>query len=371
MKRHLKNLARQSLPGLFVVLTAIQVDAADLYVGPDGRDSNPGTIDRPFKTITRAATAATPGTTVWVAPGIYREIVETSASGTPTARIRYVSSTTWGAKIRTKGPDDHWSWANYGNYVDIEGFDVSNDGRGGIANLGSHVRIVRNYVHDIPAAGCPGNGGAGVEAAEYTAVDTSFEGNLIHDVGGFPEPCPRVHGIYHAHEGGRIVNNIVFRTSGWGIHLWHAPFDLMIANNLVFNNANGGIVVGAGDSPYYDDPSKPADHIVVVNNIVYDNRSVGIEESGVTGLNNLYLNNLVFGNEQDWGLNNDLTHSGTVTAPPDFVQYDPNGKGNYRLTAESPAIDRGRGIEAPMVDYDGVPRPQGQGIDIGPFEFLP
>jgi hypothetical protein len=91
----------------------------------------------------------------------------------------------------------------------------------------------------------------------------------------------------------------------------------------------------------------------------------------MTGLNNVYLNNLVFGNEQDWGLNNDLTPFGTVTAPPGFVRYDPDGKGNYRLTAESPAIDRGRWIEAPMVDYDGVARPQGQGIDIGPFEFLP
>jgi hypothetical protein len=102
-----------------------------------------------------------------------------------------------------------------------------------------------------------------------------------------------------------------------------------------------------------------------------DNRSVGIEESDMTGLNNLYLNNLVFGNEQDWELNNDLTPFGTVAAPPGFVHYDPDGKGNYRLTAESPAIDRGRSIEAPMVDYDGIPRPQGQGIDIGPFEFLP
>ena len=371
MKPHLKYLARQSLPGLFVVLTTIQANAADLYVAPDGRDRNPGTVDLPFKTIGKAATVATPGTTVRVAPGIYREILETSASGTPTARIRYVSSVKWGAKVRTEGPDDHWSWKNYGDYVDIEGFDVSNNGSGGIDNYGSHVRIVRNYVHDIPAAGCPGDGGAGIEAAEYTAVDTSIEGNLVHDIGEFPNPCARVHGIYHTHEGGEIVNNIVFRTSGWGIHLWHAPFDLKIANNLVFNNANGGIVVGAGDSPYNDDPSKPADYIVVVNNIVYDNRSVGIEESGVTGLNNLYLNNLVFGNEQDWGLNNDLTHSGTVTDAPGFVHYDADGKGDYRLTPGSPAIDRGKRMGAPMVDYDGVPRPQGRGVDIGPFEFLP
>ena len=38
----------------------------------------------------------------------------------------------------------------------------------------------------------------------------------------------------------------------------------------------------------------------MINNIVYDNGGIGIEKSGVTGLNNLYANNLVFANEQDW-----------------------------------------------------------------------
>lgn len=371
LRLRLIHLARRSLPGLFVVLLASQADAADLYVAPGGSDDNPGTAALPLQTIGKAAEMVTPGTTVHVAPGVYREILETWASGTAEARIRYLSSTPWGAKIRTEGPDNHWSWTNEGSYVDVEGFDVSNNGAGGIGNYGSHVRITNNYVHDIPAPGCTGNGGAGIVTGEYTALNTILERNFVHDIGELPDPCPRVHGIYHSHEGGGIVNNIVFRTSGWGIHLWHAPSDLKIANNLVFNNANGGIVVGAGDSPYFDDPSKPADHIRVINNIVYDNRGVGVEESGVTGLNNLYSNNLVFANEQDWGLNNDLSHSGTVAAPPGFVHYDPDGEGDYRLMPDSPAIDHGTQMEAPVVDYDGVSRPQGQGVDIGPFEFLP
>ena len=71
------------------------------------------------------------------------------------------------------------------------------------------------------------------------------------------------------------------------------------------------------------------------------------------------------------GSQNGLSHLATVAAPPGFVQYDPNGKGNHHRTVDSPAIDRGRWIEAPMSDYDGVARPQGQDVDIGPFEFLP
>ena len=72
------------------------------------RDTNPGTIALPFKTIGKAAEAATPGTTVRVAPGVYSQILETSASGTRST-IRYVSDVPWGAKVRTSGSDDHWS----------------------------------------------------------------------------------------------------------------------------------------------------------------------------------------------------------------------------------------------------------------------
>jgi parallel beta-helix repeat protein len=371
MKRHLKNLARRWTPGLFVVLTVVRPDAAELYVAPDGRDSNPGTIDLPFQTIAKASEGAAPGTTIHVAPGTYREELDTVASGTSSARIRYVSDVRWGAKIRTRGLPSHASWNNKGSYVDIVGFDVSGNGVEGIINFGSNVRIFDNHVHHISALGCPDNGGAGIVAAEYTAITTDIFRNVVHDIGEFPKPCSRVHGIYHSHRGGRIANNIVFRASGWGIHLWHAASDLTIANNLVFNNANGGILVGAGDSPYFDDPTKPADHVTVINNIIYDNEGIGIEELGITGVNNRYESNLVFANQKDWDLQNGLSHLATVAAPPGFVQYDPNGKGNYHLMVDSPAIDRGRWIEAPMSDYDGVARPQGQGIDIGPFEFLP
>ena len=55
------------------------------YVSPDGDDSNEGTsVDAPLKTIQRAVDAATPGTTVFVRAGVYRETVSTSRSGTVT-----------------------------------------------------------------------------------------------------------------------------------------------------------------------------------------------------------------------------------------------------------------------------------------------
>ena len=72
----------------------------------------------------------------------------------------------------------------------------------------------------------------------------------------------------------------------------------MITNNLLFDNGEGGILIGQGDGPNNGDVD--ADNMLVANNIVIDNRgSQGIRESGATGSNNRYLNNNVVGNAVD------------------------------------------------------------------------
>lgn len=117
-----------------------------------------------------------------------------------------------------------------------------------------------------------------------------------------------MHGIYHSNTRGRILNNIVYRTQGWGIHTWHAATAVTIANNLVFQNVSGGIVVSAN--------AAVADNFVVANNTVIDN-GWGIIEFREIGQNNRYLNNLVFGNTRaDFRLLNGNVNVGTVTGDP-------------------------------------------------------
>ncbi|WP_437806517.1 right-handed parallel beta-helix repeat-containing protein [Sorangium sp. So ce1078] len=56
---------------LFVLLAAGYARAAEHYVAPDGSDSNRGTMNQPFATLSKANSAAAAGDTIWVRGGTY------------------------------------------------------------------------------------------------------------------------------------------------------------------------------------------------------------------------------------------------------------------------------------------------------------
>jgi parallel beta-helix repeat protein len=239
-------------------------------------------------------------------------------------------------------------------------------------NYASHTLISGNHVHDLKlSGGCTGSGGAGIVDATYTASDDDIIGNVVHDI-GVPGKCNGVQGIYHSNLRGKIMNNIVYRVSAWGIHLWHAANNVVIANNTVFANGSsgmgGGIEIGSGDSP----GGIVVNNTQVVNNIVYNNPGASITQycyagHGCIGTGNVTANNLVYGNGQGISLRTGSA-SGTISADPKFVNYQANGSGNYRLRAGSPAANKGRTGVAPAYDIDGTSRSLGGLPDIGAYE---
>jgi hypothetical protein len=316
-----------------------------LYVSPSGSDSNPGTRDEPFRTLTRAAQAVTPGTTVHVAPGTYFGGVRTNTHGTAEARIVFESTARGGARLvpplDSRQPA---AWDNRANYLDIIGFEI--DGSqyqsgmkwlSGIYNGGSHNGIHHNHIHhignDVP---CEARGGAGIGIdSYYKGIDAEVVGNHVHDIG--PPECRYMHGIYVSTTA-TVRNNIVYRAAGAGIHLWHDASHVTIRGNTVVG-CGTGIVVGGGD--FYHSKG-PNDHTHLLNNIVYDNGH-GILEQGATGANISYRNNLVFQNPAgDWRLSAGRRHSGTVTAAPLFADYSRSlAMPDFRLQPGSPAIGKG------------------------------
>jgi hypothetical protein len=332
------------------------LDARVLVVSPFGDDSGPGTRAEPIRTIARAAEAAVPGTTVVVTPGTYLGSFRTTASGTASAPITYAAEPRWGVRLVGDGTADA-VWRNEGDHVEIRGFEISGTGTDGLVSSGSYVRIAENKVSGFPNGNCITTSNSG-----YTLHDIDVIANVAHGCGA----SALDHGIYVSHPGGTVANNISYSNAGYGIHCWHNCNHLVVSNNLVFDNGEGGILIGQGDEP--NNGAVAADNFVVSNNIAFDNGEYGIEESGATGPGNRYLHNIVSGNAEV-GL--DLAtgvESGTISQNPLFVNFRPDGTGDYRLQAASPGVDAGTPDGAPATDTDGTPRPRGPGIDIGPYE---
>jgi len=352
--------------------------AATYYVATTGNDNNAGTQTAPFKTIQKGATVAKAGDTVMVLPGTYIGSVKNTNHGTASARIRFVSQVKWEAKIVSNS--GNISFAAHGNYVDIEGFDVtaSNDAHVGIAVYGSFSRILYNHVHDYRAPVCGSNGGAGILTANYDSSDKDMIGNVVHDIGTVHLPasapyCNSIHGIYHGTRGGKVQNNIVYRSASAGIHLWHAATEAVASHNLSFNNRGVGIIFGCGNAPFIQ-----CDNITVSNNIFMNNKGAfAIREYGNNGSGNRVFNNIVYGNTSNTIEMKTGTASGNkIGVDPKLVNFQVNGGGNYQLTSTSPAINAGTTACAPghspcvpTIDIAGTARPQGSGHDIGPYEF--
>jgi hypothetical protein len=342
-----------------------------LYVSTKGSDSNPGTYEKPLRSIGKAARVARPGTRVLVAPGTYSGGIRTNNDGTKDQRIVFVSTTKWGAVIvppvdsKTKS-----AWDNRGDYVDIVGFNV--DGRNyrggtrwlsGIYNGGSYDSIRNNRVHHIAKnVPCTSAGGSAIGVdSYYKGVQADVVANLVHDIG--PAGCRFIQGIYVS-TSGSVKNNAVYRVAEAGIHLWHDARDVIITNNTV-KDSNTGIIVGGGDFYHHKGGN---DRTHVISNLVVDNK-FGISEQGKTGKKNSYRNNLVYGNRAyNWSLKNGLKHSDTVSEAPKLVGISTEDAPALQPASTSPAVGRGSPDHAESTDFHGRPRNARAGYDIGAFQ---
>src|SRR5262245_44059898 len=66
----------------FSLAAILRAGAAEFYVATNGGDSLPGSPSAPWRTIQHAANSVSPGDTVFVRGGIYRERVTFNTAGT-------------------------------------------------------------------------------------------------------------------------------------------------------------------------------------------------------------------------------------------------------------------------------------------------
>lgn len=297
----------------------------------------------PGSSIQQAASSAQAGSIVCVMPGTYDERLTISNSGSSGSPIKIISDTLYGAKIFPTGTHSGNLIEISGSYITLDGFEVATAPGGhdqsGVDSSGNNNIVSHNKIHDINTSGsdvgsCSGMGGTG----------NVFDGNLVYHCGH----STLDNGIY-SYEGSnnKIINNVVGNTAGFGIHLWHTPNTILIYNNTSFNNHEGGITIGNGES------TTTATGCVVANNITYNNGVAGgIQEAGnVSG--NKYINN--FSPDGIHLING--TQTGSITSgDPMFVNYQADGTGDYHLQPGSPAIGKADATYAPATNAESLNR---------------
>jgi Right handed beta helix region len=338
------------------------------YVSTLGDDSSPGSIEQPWRTIQHALDTLAPGQTALVRDGIYGENLRMTRNGTGEEPITISNFPTEQPVLRPAGGREN----NYpvevdsASYFRLHGFVI--EGATGpssadiyVENGSHHIEISGNEIRNSSDQGI---------FSDRTTHDLQILGNAVHDNG--PSPIHQSHGMYLEGVDQLVANNVVYDNRyGYGIQVYPIADHVLIVHNTVVGNGNtetssGGIILGGG-------AETTVSNTKIVNNIVAFNASTGIRSFFPAWVlqpkGNEAYSNVGFGNPAgdfstfDGG---GIDYSnGNIVSDPLFVDLTAR---NFRLAAESPAIDRALEVFSPDTDFDGVMRPQGPVPDVGAFE---
>ncbi len=94
---------------LLLLLSIVSLQAREIHVSPSGSNSNNGSAQNPYRTISKAAYVAIAGDSVIIHEGTYRERVSPANGGlSPANRIVYAAAE--GEKVYLKGSDEVTGW---------------------------------------------------------------------------------------------------------------------------------------------------------------------------------------------------------------------------------------------------------------------
>jgi parallel beta helix pectate lyase-like protein len=354
---------------------------ARYYVSPAGSDRNSGSAGSPFGTIQHAADVVRPGDTVIVRPGLYtggERIVSLENGGTQEAWITFRSERKWGAVLEGRDGEslEAWYFGPGVGYVSVEGFEIRNLRSHGFDTYGGGVHdlnILGNHVHHI-GRNCTdtsnGRTGASLGASTRRVI---FDGNVWHDIGRFAPGeggCfPKTeyyqnhdHGIYVADADEITIRNNLFYdfARGWPIHRYFSRGSL-VHGLVIVNNT----FVGA--NPYRPGQiilASPTNELKIENNIFHSPNSAALLFEDLPFHGALVRYNMIFQGVIKEGRANG------VRFEHNWERVDPRliGTTDFRLRADSPAIDAGLPLAEVTHDADGVARPRGAGYDLGAYE---
>jgi hypothetical protein len=267
-----------------------------------------GSLNHPFRTIQKGIGAASDGDTVLVAPGIYHENIDFLGKAVVLRSEMGATET----KIDGIGIGDVVIGATGST---IQGFTITGSG---------------DDWYD-----------SGINADRATMIIS--ENIITRNWLGI------VTANYHTP---LIQNNLIYKNTHHGIspQYYAAP---IIVNNTIVLNGEHGIFSASGKG-------------VVSNNIIFSNIGFGISCTMASSSPKLMCND-VFKNRSGNYFGCSPGDGDISVNPMLFRGID----GKFHLKPGSPCVDMGESSQAPILDFDLEPRPQGGYVDIGYDEYCP
>ncbi|HLM54515.1 MAG TPA: right-handed parallel beta-helix repeat-containing protein [Pyrinomonadaceae bacterium] len=404
-----------------------------VYVSTRGSDSNDGSSPgSPLRTISESLRRARPGETVFVEGGTYHEQVVTRRAGREGARITISSFNGTAVLDGSLLPWRAGAEQNQGlvelrhPFVTLAGLRVVNSKNTGVLldaddltvencevaetrlhgisthtdrqtnyprRAGSMIRRVMLRGNVVARAALAGNS----QAVSLIADGFLVSGNTVRD------NATEGIDIWLGAKRGEVTGNTVHGNGAAGIYVDGASF-VRIHRNLVYGNRSG-VGVSSEDANY------STHHVWVYNNVVYDNREAGLflwddrarpgrwgAQAVVLAHNTLAGNRhsvYLAGGENSVEVVNNVGYSDNMNVYDESVKSStvernniwlPSARGfvsasrkDFRLTSNSPAVDKGRpvppfrddrGITFNIgEDFDGRARVSGHAPDAGAFEY--
>jgi CSLREA domain-containing protein len=421
------------------------------YVSPDGDDANPGSFDRPWRTIQHAVDNVEPGDTIWARGSTYNEGVDIETYGLPGLPITLSGypgevAILDGSGLERRdgiviGGADYWtiqdlviqdyiqegergfgfvSWCN-SRGITLRNLEFSRVGTPIKFHLGGEEVLIEDvYGHDYDYTGfdcgpdgpcwyftlrrvtMTGPGEGGDPSADGFAVENGIS-ILVEDCIAEGQAGD---GFDFKSDHTTLRRVISRNNAGSNIKLWGSRSSLI--NSLSYDSGQINLVLAEGGS------------YTVINNTIANRTSDGylatlggyqtLTPTNISLYNNIFYNDTpaMAGTTVYYPAGAILTADHNLYYNPyredalicaDFAErcfsssevsdgtwYAETGNGqhslyrdplfvnaanrDYHLAAYSPAIDAGTSEGAPTVDLDGVTRPQGEGYDMGSYEFV-
>ncbi len=368
-----------------------------LYVSPDGDDSNDGSACRPFATIQHAANVVNPGSTVIVENGTYSNagannvgssLVNITRGGTASAPVTFMAQNPGGAVLDGRGNGTGMCPANCtaeaftvgANYVNIKGFEIYGFSDDAISNYrgGQYLDISGNNIHDIGRY-CTTTG-IGRDGVYLYHNNVTFENNYLHDIGryapgvnGCSNPVyyqQNDHGVYISGGASNIVirNNVFWRVEeGYSVQIWGSSgtfSNISILGNTFFYGDSCSSCAGryGYSGIIIVDAPGGLSGLHIENNIFYEPYQNGVRFVQSSYPNSSLVKNITYlgtiANSVPSGVSSsaNLDNTNPMVVSPGNAQYDSTAP-DAQLQPSSPAIGNGASVSGLTLDITGAARP--------------